>query len=302
MQDELKEILQEAIKDLGGKDVVVTIERPSDPKHGDYTSNVALMVSKKLGKNPREIAEGIAKSVGQTAKSLGLEKVEVAGAGFVNFYLSTGYLLGELQKILENDDFVPTTRLKNKKYMVEYAHPNTHKEMHIGHMRTLITGEAIARLLAANGATVFRANYQGDIGPHVAKALWGILELMKERKLTLAEVSDWSNGDKAHFLGEGYAKGSAEYEDHKEEIDRINSELYKFVISSTSTRLPMPGTGGQASLSVRNPMGSLTRVRDDMSVENLYIITRQWSLDYYQDFYERFYTKSSLFTDFFKKP
>lgn len=312
MQDELKKVVTQALKELGVDDRKVTIERPSDPVHGDYTSNVALVVSKQLKRNPREIAEEITQRIKtQDVRRQGIEEIAVAGAGFINFHLTTDFLLSELQKILENDDFVPSQRLKNKKYMVEYGHPNTHKEMHIGHMRTLITGEAIARLLKASGATVFRANYQGDIGPHVAKALWGMQRLMQERQLIIdtgnwklefesgnskidnltsnlkpqdqtsnferqaSNIADWSNNDKAHFLGEGYAKGSAEYEENKEEIDGINSKLYQFVISSET----------------RNPMGSLTSVRDDRGVESLYLITRQWSLDYYQDFYERFYTQ-----------
>jgi arginyl-tRNA synthetase len=264
MHDQIKKIVKEAVENLG-EDINVVIERPSDARHGDYTSNVALVLAKKLAKNPRELAESLTERIKQSAKDLGIEEITVAGAGFINFHMSTDYLFGELHKILENDDFVPTDRLKDKKFMVEYAHPNTHKEMHIGHMRTLITGEAIARLLAANGATVFRANYQGDIGPHVAKAIWGIEQLMKERRLSLAELSDWLNGDKAHFLGEGYARGSTEYEANKDAIDAINTELYAHVVN-----------GGPVK---------------ESRTWDMYIVTRQWSLDYYQEFYERFYTK-----------
>jgi arginyl-tRNA synthetase len=146
--------------------------------------------------------------------------------------------------------------VKGKKIMVEYAHPNTHKEMHIGHMRTLITGEALSRIFEASGATVFRANYQGDIGPHVAKALYGIEILMKERGLALAEVEKWNNTAKAHFLGEGYVRGNKDYEAEKEVIDSINTKLYQ----------------------------------KDSSIQSLYEKTRGWSLDYYEDFYKRFYT------------
>jgi arginyl-tRNA synthetase len=268
MQEELKKVLEKAIADLGVEGVPVILDRPADPKHGDYSSNVALVAAKKLGKSPREVAEILAKSIGHRAKSSGVEKVEVAGAGFINFYLSTEYLLSQLQTILENDIFVPTGLLKGKKIMVEYAHPNTHKEMHIGHMRTLITGQAIARILEANGATVFRANYQGDIGPHVAKAMWGIEKLMTERKLTLQTVSAWPNNEKAHFLGEGYALGSQEYEENKDEIDGINTELYQL---ATETK------GAKET--------------NETKVWDMYKLTRQWSLDYYNDFYKRFYTK-----------
>lgn len=273
MQEQIKKAIEDSLKELGITDGIIAIDRPSDPRYGDYTSNIALVVSKQLRKNSREVAELLAKSIGQRVRHFGIEKVEVAGAGFINFHLSMAFLVSKLQEVLENDDFVPTDILKDKKYMVEYAHPNTHKEMHIGHMRTLITGEAIARLFEANGATVFRANYQGDIGPHVAKAIWGIEQLMKERALTLVEVSDWQNSDKAHFLGEGYAKGSIAYEENKDEIDRINAELYSHVQS-------------QDAMDIAD-----RKEIKDSKVWQVYLLTRQWSLDYYQDFYERFYTK-----------
>jgi len=123
-------------------------------------------------------------------------------------------------------------------------------------MRTLITGEAVARLLEAVGNDVFRANYQGDIGPHVAKALYGIRKLMAEKDLSLEKIESWSNEKKARFLGEGYALGSQEYENNKDAIDNINMQLYA----------------------------------NSPEIADLYRITRQWSLDYYNEFYSRFYT------------
>ena len=69
--------------------------------------------------------------------------------------------------------------------MVEFAHPDTHKLFHIGHLRNITTGEAISRLLSASGAKIVRGNYQGDVGLHIAKALWGVknwvLKIPKDR-------------------------------------------------------------------------------------------------------------------------
>ena len=141
--------------------------------------------------------------------------------------------------------------------MVEYAHPNTHKEMHIGHMRTLITGEALARIFTACGAMVYRANYQGDIGPHVAKAVWGADKLLKNKGLTWEEIEKKSLPEKAHFLGEGYVSGVSGYEENKAAIDELNSKLYA----------------------------------SDPTISEIYKKTRQWSLDYYDSLYQRFNTK-----------
>ena len=136
-----------------------------------------------------------------------------------------------------------------KRVMVEYAHPNTHKEMHIGHLRTLVTGEALSRILEANGKEVFRANYQGDIGPHVAKALYGVLKLIKTEGLTLAKIDKQSNAEKAHFLGRAYALGNQDYKEHKEEIDKINEKLYesRSWTSQDDVILGTEGTPGSVS-------------------------------------------------------
>lgn len=183
--------------------------------------------------SPQEVAEKIVAKMQETRY-----KIQIIN-GFINFWLSEEELITKLKSNFKDNS------LAGKKIMVEFAHPNTHKELHIGHMRTLITGEALARILEASGAEVFRANYQGDIGPHVAKALWGIRGM------------DLSLPEKAHLLGQGYIKGNQEYEKNKGEIDELNRKLYQ----------------------------------KDPSVMELYNLTRKWSLDYYDSFYTRFYTK-----------
>ena len=267
----LRDAVEGTVAAMYDESVAVTVESPVQTTHGDYSTNIAMILGKKLGRNPMEIAAAICEEL--RAKSLEqIEKIEVVKPGFINFWLTNDVLLETLQPVSDTPRNAETLPLKGKRIMVEYAHPNTHKEMHIGHMRTLITGEAISRLLEDSGATVFRANYQGDIGPHVAKALYGIKALMKERDLNLDEVTKWSNSDKAHFLGEGYVRGSKDYEAVKEEIDAINTVLYKSIGEE--------GDQDKDSVSA-----------DLKEILSLYTITRQWSLDYYEEFYSRFATK-----------
>src|SRR6185312_9475125 len=94
MKEELIKKLQEIVKELTEEDIQIEITRTNDSSHGDFTSNVAMVLAKKLGRNPREVAEEIAGKFKEILKqvqddSLGIEKVEVAGPGFINFYLST---------------------------------------------------------------------------------------------------------------------------------------------------------------------------------------------------------------------
>lgn len=239
----------------------ISLEHPTLEEHGDYSSNVSLQLAKQLGKNPREMATLIVADLQQSIsadKSKLVEKVEVAGAGFINFWLRQEYFVQEALKIQElQDKYGEGESLSGKKIMVEFAHPNTHKEMHIGHMRTLITGESLARIFNFSGAEVFRANYQGDIGPHVAKAIWGTVRILDETGKTWDEAEKLSLKEKSHLLGQGYIRGNHEYEENKNQIDQLNKQLYL----------------------------------NDPLVTPIYERTKKWSLDYYEAFYRRFYTK-----------
>ena len=217
IQTTLREVLQDIAKELWGEDITVQLEHPADPAHGDYATNMAFSLTKKLKTSPLVIAEQIKEKL-QGRVIEGVKDVSVAAPGFVNMTLTPEFFINQLSRVLSTDEVVKSSQLNNRRVMVEYAHPNTHKEMHIGHMRTLITGEAVARLMEAAGAKLFRANYQGDIGPHVAKALFGIQEIMRDESLNLDEIRSWSNKEKAHFLGRGYVVGSQKYEENKETI------------------------------------------------------------------------------------
>lgn len=272
IKQELVEEISKVTKDLG-LDVNPHVDYPADPKHGDYSTNVAMAIFGKgkalsvKGKgvsSPIDLAEEIAKQLrsrpfdsaqGKNSEPRIFESVEVVKPGFINFWISNDTLLSSLTGLDTGKKLV--TNLSGKKMLIEYAHPNTHKEIHIGHMRTLITGEALSRLSEAAGARVFRANYQGDIGPHVAKAIYGIQKIMSEKGLDLSQIASWNNLDKARFLGEGYTRGSKDYENNKDEIDQINKKLYE----------------------------------KDSEVIEIYQKTRRWSLDYYEEFYKRFHTK-----------
>jgi arginyl-tRNA synthetase len=262
----LQQKIEKSIINLFGKniaDVKVDLSHPENLSHGDLTTNIAMQLFPQIGdpavaKNPRELAQKIVETLeGDSQLTIYFSKMSVEGPGFINFWLDEKYLFDSLKVVVSDEDFGKGEALQGKKIMVEYAHPNTHKEMHIGHMRTLITGEALCRIFEANRAEVFRANYQGDIGPHVAKAIWGLKQIMDEKGLSLSQVEKWSHTEKAHFLGEGYVFGSQKYEEHKDEINALNTQIYE----------------GSAD------------------IKEFYEITRRWSLEYYQEFYERFYTK-----------
>lgn len=211
--------LKEAVLDLGFLVTDTLLSIAESPQFGDYSTNIALQLSKqKLSKGYQsslEIANKIVEKIGHPNY---LERIEVAGPGFINFFLKNESLI----KILE-EKIQPKTG--GRRVLIEYAQPNTHKEFHLGHLRNITLGESLARLREFEGDEVFRANYGSDIGLPVAKALWGVDKLRDQ----LEGVRQASLREKAEFLGRAYALGHTHYEDDekaKEQIDAINKALY----------------------------------------------------------------------------
>ncbi len=194
----------------------INLEHPEELTHGDYSSNIAMVLAKQVSQNPRELAEKIVAEILER-KPKELLKAEVAGPGFINFYLSPEFFILQTKEVLKVESkFGLNKNLKGEKTVIEYTDPNPFKEFHIGHLMSNSIGEAIARITEANGAKVIRACYQGDVGLHVAKAIWGMKNIIGNIK----EASD---------LGKAYMLGSTSYERDeriKREIIEINKEIY----------------------------------------------------------------------------
>ncbi len=234
MQDKIKNLIKEALKNLGIEDVSFVVEHPEDLKNGDYSTNVAMAGAKKIKSNPKELAEKIKKEL-ENKLPKEIEKITVAGAGFINFYLSRKFFAQSVEEILNKGEKVgKNDALGGKKIMIEYTDPNPFKPFHIGHLMTNAIGESVARILEHSGAEVSRANYQGDVGLHVAKAIFGM------HKKGMPQDMSASNSVLAQYIGDSYVLGSEEYEKDVEakpssaqgfggarkEIDSLNKKLY----------------------------------------------------------------------------
>ncbi len=216
MRQEIIEIVQKVCTQLYGAEVVVELERP-DEKFGDFSTNVAMRLSKPLEKNPREIAQEI------TAALNGLSifsEVGVAGPGFINLTLDDDSLIKSLTE-------TPNKPLSGLKVLVEYSDPNPFKPLHAGHLYTTLVGDSISRLIEQAGAETIRLNYGGDVGLHVAKSMWAIIrELGGEFPEKLQDISPENI---ATWMGDRYVEGNNAYEDNevaKSEIVEINKKVY----------------------------------------------------------------------------
>jgi arginyl-tRNA synthetase len=154
------------------------LEYPEDSIHGDYSSNIAMMVAKSLGKKPVEVAKKIAEIINQNLPEE-ISKVEVAGPGFINFYLNNSFVSKSVLAILnKGEKYGQSEHGLKGKVLVEYTDPNTFKVFHIGHLMSNAIGESIARLIESGGTKVERICYPSDIGLHIAKAIWAYIHIL----------------------------------------------------------------------------------------------------------------------------
>lgn len=215
MEETLSLAIRNALDSMGASDVPFALEWPADLAHGDFATNAAMAAAKGLGRNPRELAEELAERLKGDLGEL-VANIEAAGPGFVNITLARAAVTEAVDEASRPDWGTGAARA-GERVAFEYSCPNPFKEMHIGHLMSTVIGEAASRLVENQGARVLRDTYGGDVGPHVAKALWALARKGISTPSTIEEV----NG--------AYVQGSRAYEESetaKAEIDALNVSLY----------------------------------------------------------------------------
>ncbi|MBV5257562.1 arginine--tRNA ligase [Synechococcus moorigangaii CMS01] len=168
------------------KDIDPLVVPASNPKFGDYQSNVALSLTKTLKKNPREIAQGVIEAL---EISEICETPTIAGPGFINFTLKSSYLATLLKEVQQSDRLGIDPVEDPKKVIVDFSSPNIAKEMHVGHLRSTIIGDSIARILEFRGQDVLRLNHVGDWGTQFGMLITYLKEAYPDA-LTKADALD----------------------------------------------------------------------------------------------------------------
>lgn len=143
------------------------MERPRNPEHGDYASNIALQLGKRVGLNPRELAAAVAKNLQETP---GIDAVEIAGPGFLNIRLSAAAAGGLARLVVEaGRSYGRSDTLAKEKINLEFVSANPTGPVHLGHTRWAAVGDALGRILSAAGAEVTREHYVNDAGVQMAR-------------------------------------------------------------------------------------------------------------------------------------
>ncbi len=263
MKNELSAAVDKSLQGLEISKPSFKLEYPENPEHGDFSCNAAMVYAKQLGIVPKVLAEKI---IGEFKKNTPdfIESVSVAGPGFINFKIKDKVFAEEIVKVVEGGaEYGWGKGDLNRNVMVEYTDPNPFKVFHIGHLMSNAVGESISRLVEGSGAEVIRACYQGDVGLHVAKT---IFTLVDRKEVGAALPSDDAPlNERMMFWGSAYSMGSDSYdtgEQWKQKIGDINKKIYE---------------------------------RTDSEINRFYDIGLKVSLEYFDTIYKRLGTKFNQF-------
>jgi arginyl-tRNA synthetase len=223
MKDHLQALVRAALEPvLAGSGIAapatITIDATKDAKHGDFATNVALALAKPLGKPPRAVAEAIIKSLPASAR---VAKTEIAGPGFINFFLAPGAFQAVVPEILAQKESFGRAPKTQGRVMVEFVSANPTGPLHVGHGRGAAFGDTIANILDAAGWTVWREYYINDAG----------------RQVDVLGVSVWLRylellGEKVRIPARGYpgdyvkATAAGLREQHGEALRRVAAEVF----------------------------------------------------------------------------
>ncbi|MFA5257228.1 MAG: arginine--tRNA ligase, partial [Opitutales bacterium] len=177
--------------------------RMADPRFGDFQANGVLPYAKARRANPRALAAEVLERLRASDALEGIG-VEIAGPGFLNFTLSPEYLLGWMREYIGSADFrigMAAGSAKGETVVVDFSSPNTAKEMHVGHIRSTVIGEAIAGLLAAKGCKVIRDNHIGDWGTQFGM----LIQAVKSEGYDLDHPGENAVEELQALYGRGYA-------------------------------------------------------------------------------------------------
>ena len=258
----IKSDIKNAVLSLYNHEIEPNVSRP-DYDFGDYSTNVAFELASKLKKSPSEIAELIKTELEQNSQ---FSEVNVLNGGFLNFKLKDP----EILKLL---NFSPKSIFVDKVIVSEYSNPNPFKQLHVGHLFTSIVGDAISNLLSEVGAKVYRVNFGGDIGLHVAINMYAILQEVKDDLSVLDKIKP---EDRSSWLSRMYVSGYEEYntnEEAKTKIKKLNKDIYEIAVNNLH----------------------------NSNLAKIYWTTRDWSYSYFKDFYkqldisfDKYYPESSV--------
>src|SRR6218665_739591 len=203
MKDTIRQLIQQAITQLVNEGVLpeglwgaIEVENSRDKKNGDFASNIAMMLAKPAGVKPRDLAEKLVAALPADAQ---LNKVEIAGPGFLNFFQNSDALAQRLEAALADAQLGVRKAGPAQRVVVDLSAPNLAKEMHVGHLRSTIIGDGVARGLEFLGDTVIRQNHVGDWGTQFGMLMAYLQENPITSETQLSDLEGFYRAAKQRF-------------------------------------------------------------------------------------------------------
>ncbi|MGI9277248.1 MAG: arginine--tRNA ligase [Endozoicomonas sp.] len=232
----LEDRVIKALKAAGApEDTPAMVRASARANFGDYQCNAVMAAAKKVGQKPRDLAQTVVDKLDLDGIA---EKTEIAGPGFINIYLKPEWLAGSLQSTV-HDERVGVAAADNKQtVVVDYSAPNVAKEMHVGHLRSTIIGDASARTLEFLGHKVIRQNHLGDWGTQFGMLIAHLEELEKDNQealgMELSDLETFYKEAKKHFdADEAFAARARDYVVRLQSGDDYCKKLWKKLVDVT---------------------------------------------------------------------
>jgi len=196
LKSQINDVIKEAFIKAGIEHSPLSVTEATKPEFGDFQFNGAMALSKKLSKNPREIAQLILDNLDLTQM---LTKAEIAGPGFINLWLNPLWIAAECKESLLDERLGVEVCANPLKVVVDYSGPNMAKQMHVGHLRSTIIGDTLANLLTFLGDEVIRQNHIGDWGTQFGMLIAYLEETGKDASVSLKDLEQFYKDAKGCF-------------------------------------------------------------------------------------------------------
>ena len=231
------------------------IKQSAKAQFGDYQANGIMAVAKKMGINPRQLAE---KVVAQLAIEDIADKIEIAGPGFINIFLKSDFIANLNELALKDSKLNLTMANKGQTVVVDYSAPNVAKEMHVGHLRSTIIGDATVRVLAFLGHHVIRANHVGDWGTQFGMLIAYLEKMQNENAndMALADLESFYRAAKKHYdEDEQFAEKARNYVVKLQGGDEYCLAMWRKLVDITMTQNIATYKRLNVTLSLEDTMG-----------------------------------------------
>lgn len=203
MKDTIRQLIQNALERLTAEGILpdgltptIQVENTKDKSHGDFASNIAMMLAKPAGMKPRDLAE---KLIAALPADPSVSQVQIAGPGFLNFFQNHEQLAQRLDAALADTHLAIQKAAPKQRVVVDLSSPNLAKEMHVGHLRSTIIGDAVARVLEFLGDDVIRQNHVGDWGTQFGMLLAYLEEQPAAAESELSDLETFYRAAKKRF-------------------------------------------------------------------------------------------------------